>query len=503
MTDGQSLEDTYGATLGRIKAQGSQKARLGVTALMWVCHSERPLAAEELCHALAVEIGATDCNSGNVSSIRTVLSCCQGLIMVDKEGSTVRLIHHSLQEYLTSHRNPFLSPHSTIAETCLTYLNSQQVMGVSGSPVSRAQHLPFLKYSSLYWGAHMKKDPSDRGKMLALALFSSYKGHISIKLLVGHLLPSRLVPCIQDYCEFTGLHCASIFGLIELVRTLAMMDSVDINAMDEAGATPFLWAARSGQEAVVKLLLGRKDINPDKPGPFGRTPLLSAAENGHEAVVKLLLRREDVNPDTPDFGGQTLITYAAKNGHEAMVKLLLEREDVNPDKADTFGQTPLLFAAKNGHEAVVKLLLGRKDVKPNTLDRRSRTPITWAAENGHEAVVKLLLGRKDVNPDRPGRHGRTAISWAAGYGREAVVKLLLAREDVNPDMPDNLWRTPISWAAVNGRESVVKLLLGREDVNPDKPDDLGRTPISWAAANRDEAIMKLLQEWRGVNTQDP
>jgi len=140
MTDGLGLEDVYGATLGRIKAQGGQKSKLGMTALMWICHSERPLGAKELCQALAVEIGAIDCNADNISSIRTVLSCCQGLAMVDKEGSTVRLIHHTLQEYLTSHRNLFPSPHMAIAETCLTYLNSQQVMALSGSRIQSTQH---------------------------------------------------------------------------------------------------------------------------------------------------------------------------------------------------------------------------------------------------------------------------------------------------------------------------------------------------------------------------
>src|ERR1700761_7540161 len=126
MTNGLGLEAAYGPTLERIRAQGDQRCKLGVMALMWICHSERPLRAEELCQALAIKIGATDCNAGNVFSIWTVLSCCQGLVVVDKQGSTVRLIHYTLQEYLTNDRNIFQSPHSTIAETCLTYLNSQQ-----------------------------------------------------------------------------------------------------------------------------------------------------------------------------------------------------------------------------------------------------------------------------------------------------------------------------------------------------------------------------------------
>jgi len=58
MTDGLGLEDVYGATIERIKAQSGGKSRLGIEALMWVNHAERPLEAGELCRALAVELGS-------------------------------------------------------------------------------------------------------------------------------------------------------------------------------------------------------------------------------------------------------------------------------------------------------------------------------------------------------------------------------------------------------------------------------------------------------------
>jgi len=82
-------------------------------------------------------MGSTDCYDSDAHSIRTVLSCCQGLVVLDKEGSVVRLVHHTLQAYLTRHGNLFNNPHSVIAETCLTYLNSQQVMALS-DPAFRA-----------------------------------------------------------------------------------------------------------------------------------------------------------------------------------------------------------------------------------------------------------------------------------------------------------------------------------------------------------------------------
>jgi len=42
---------------------------------------------------------------------------------------------------------------------------------------------------------------------------------------------------------------------------------------------------------VVDLLLGREDVNPNRPDGDGRTPLVCAAMNGHKEVAKLLQAR--------------------------------------------------------------------------------------------------------------------------------------------------------------------------------------------------------------------
>ena len=65
-------------------------------------HSERPLLAAELCHALGVEMGSTYLNLENVPAIRTFLSSCLGLLTVEASSSTVRLVHLTLQEHLSS-----------------------------------------------------------------------------------------------------------------------------------------------------------------------------------------------------------------------------------------------------------------------------------------------------------------------------------------------------------------------------------------------------------------
>jgi len=150
MADGLELGDVYSATIEWIKAQNGDRSRLGIAALMWISHAERPLRADELCHALAVELGSTDFSAGNIPSMLTLVGSCQGLITVDKEASTVRLIHFTLQEYFSVHPDIFSRPHSAIAEICLTYLNSQQAKALSTAPSASTQNNPFLDYCSVY-----------------------------------------------------------------------------------------------------------------------------------------------------------------------------------------------------------------------------------------------------------------------------------------------------------------------------------------------------------------
>ena len=397
LTSGLELGGVYGATIDRIKAQDGDKSRLGMMALMWISHAERPLQADELCYAVAVQLGSTDFDVGNIPSMSTLVNCCQGLITVDKEASTVRLIHVTLHEYLCAHPDLFSKPHSAMAEICLTYLNSKQVKPLSATPSPNTRSAPFLEYCSVYWGVHAKRELSDCGKSLALELLKEPYSWMSTELLLRH---ENLYDAEEgDTCpRLSGLHCASFFGIPEIVATLIEAGGSDINWEGYLGRTPLSWAAYNGHEEVVKILLAREEVNPDKPDEWDRTPLSSAAANGHVGVVKILLEREVVDPDKPDNLGETPLSDAAQNGHEGVVKILLEREEVDPDKPNSCGKTPLSFAAQNGHEGVVKILLEREEVDPDKPNDWSRTPLWFATQYGHERIVALLQSRKAVAP---------------------------------------------------------------------------------------------------------
>ena len=500
---GAGLGDVYDATLHMIKAQDEEKEKLAMAALTWACHSDRPLQVDELCHALAVEIGETDFDSENVPSIGALLDYCQGLITVDEQASTVRLIHYTVQEYLCGHRGFFRKPHSILAETCLTYLNSRQIKNLTPHSLPDFQSIPFLKYSSRYWGAHVNKDLSDHAKALALELFNKYEDHISAVSLLEQIVDPGFIGSIATSLLFSALHCASFFGIVELVTVLVNSGGYNINQQDGTGSTPLSWAARNGHGGVVKLLLELENIDPYGPDEYDRTPLGWAAIVGHEGVVKLLLEREDVDTDHPDISGNGPLGCAAICGHEGVVKILLEHPDVDPNLPNQNDQTPLLSAAVNGHEGVVRLLLEWENVDCNRPDKSGNGPLGCAAIEGHEGVVKILLEQQDIDPNHTNINGRTPLGCAAVEGHEGVVGLLLERGDVDPNRPDKNGNGPLGSAATEGYEGVVKILLENQGIDPNLPNKNGRTPLGCAAGNSHEGVVKLLRERESVDRNRP
>jgi len=142
---------------------------------------------DEICHAIAIRIGSNDLDNDDIPSISTLLDCCQGLVTVDQSTSTVRLIHFTLKEHLCRHAELFDRAHSTMAETCLTYLNFQSIKDLPAGLPPDPRDTPFLEYSSLYWGTHMRKGSSPVAQKPSRSSFLSF----TIATYLPHLFGSR------------------------------------------------------------------------------------------------------------------------------------------------------------------------------------------------------------------------------------------------------------------------------------------------------------------------
>jgi len=524
MSNGQNVGDVYAATLERIRAQGEDRARLGMDAIMWIAYSERPLEPDELCQALGVEIGSNDLDNDNAPSIRTILNCGLGLVTVDSSSSKVRLVHFTLQEHILANPTLFSNPHLMIAEVCLTYLNFRYIKELSPSLPPPSPTTPFLEYASRYWGEHCRRETSPSVNQLALNLLDQFDSHIFRNLFLDEELKKFTFSNPDSYTrKFTALHAGALLGVLEIVVSLLKINKCEFNAPDDFGMTALLWATWLGRDAIVKVLLEQESVDPCLTDHSGNALLLCAAWAGKMTVVQMLLERNNINPDTTDEGGRTPLSWACgptflepctEKGCGRAAATLSERNDVSPHSADTSGGTTLSRVTANGREKII-LMEDGGDFCSHGYSRGAESMISWASRSQHEEVVRILLGRNDVNPDRADKRGRTPLSWAAEYGHEESVRILLERDDVNPHSVDKCGRTPLSWAGKNGHEKIVEMLPQQNNAHPDTADESGQTPFPLPTGNdrgrdaneqaesHDLSISELEEELFGPFVSDP
>jgi hypothetical protein len=79
----EGLDKAYNDTVNRIENQGYGIHELAKKGVFWIVYAKRPLIAEELRHALAVEPSTCRLDKTNLYPVKDMVSSCAGLITVD------------------------------------------------------------------------------------------------------------------------------------------------------------------------------------------------------------------------------------------------------------------------------------------------------------------------------------------------------------------------------------------------------------------------------------
>ncbi|CAI6098765.1 unnamed protein product [Clonostachys chloroleuca] len=251
-------------------------------------------------------------------------------------------------------------------------------------------------------------------------------------------------------------------------KTIGTRRQIDLNCSIINEGTPLAAAVANGNEAIVRMLTARDDVQQH----FGRSrfcPLWLAVKQDHASIVGLLLDRYHLEPNIIIKRDMTLLCAAAGLGSASVVRMLLQRSDIDPNfRAQEKHTTPLSLAVLRCHIEVVRLLLEREDIDPNIPSRDWR-PLERAVHKGHEAIVRLLLTRQDLNPNLH-ETPFTPLGAAARLGMKSIVRMLLERPDTDPNLghPDS-GHTPLRLAIIRHWPHVVRELLQRKDVDPNQP----------------------------------
>ncbi len=357
----------------------------------------------------------------------------------------------------------------------------------------------------------------------------------------------------------TPLHCAAIRGHEAIVQLLMTSPLLTINAEDSRGKTPLFYAiknnnvnvqaqliqvagikldpttaskalhyaAHTGDENLLALLINIPGINVNIPEEDGATPLHFAAKKGKENIMKLLLAHPEINVNAENKNGESALYIATWEGHLAVVNLLLTKPDLDL-RTKWEGETLLHAATFSNNEEVVAAILKHTTISPTTMDSEGVTPLHLAACKGNANIItqfcnaridinfpsqwpytskkltyftNLLTQKTELIASDP--HQWTPLHVAAYYGQESVVATLLSLPNIEVNASDERGRTPLYLAARNGHEKAVELLINYVATNVNAADHQGHTPLHMATKRKHEAIVRLLVSCPRISLNPP
>ncbi len=223
---------------------------------------------------------------------------------------------------------------------------------------------------------------------------------------------------------------------------------------------PLLWAARRGDEKMVRKLLEEgADVNEFVHGDG--TALLQSIAHGHMEIAALLLEH-GAGPELGSRADGHPLWMAARRGDLKMVRLLVERGvDIN-QKFPGDGSALIQACRRENLEFVKALVAMGADV--NMAVRGDGNPLIMASKGGHIDLVKYLVAEgAEVNTEVKG--DETPLINASEQGNLDVVKYLIAQgAEVNKVCREELssgkirTRTALKMAQRKGHDEVVRYL---------------------------------------------
>ena len=470
--------------LGRIQGQSQSRVRLATDVLMWVSYSKRPLSPDELQQALAVKSGRRSLDSGLWRSPKTLVDVCAGLVIVEEESNTVRLIHYTLQEFLQSHLGRLSNPNIHIAHVCRNYLLfddfNRDVESIHELERLR-QDMPFLSYAANHWGHHVSAESCESAETVQGEIFELLSDCSRVDLLFRLISRDELpfsywTAGYRHSSEIPPILAASFFGLEGVVQSLAK-DPSSLNSRNSCGATALHWAVWKNERSIVQLLIrARADMNARNED--GDTPLHIAAFRGHDGLLDHLVA-PGVNIDQRNKAGHTALHIAAANGHNIVLEYLLAAK-ADASILDGQGRHVLHHAIDNKRldrdVDTIRLLLAH-GVMNQEADFNNMTPLHLAVQFSQQDIISLLLQKDYGNSIDVPIHRK---NWSARMV-DGSVYYSPYHSVVQESERGALYAgyTPLHAAALFGTAAIVALLLDR-GARPNAQGEYGETPLHLA-----------------------
>ena len=196
---------------------------------------------------------------------------------------------------------------------------------------------------------------------------------------------------------------------------------MNLNATNEKGLTPLLYAIECNNERAVRVLLEYNDVNMEAklPDDFADYPYINKNEG-----------------DSFNIGGATPLMFAIFKNNPRIVKQLIDK-GADVKARDNEGTSVFLYACGFGNGNIIRMLL----VKDRTLVN-DKTPninvngLHYAASLNNLETINFLIKNVNMNINDRDLNGCTALYYAAYYGKKEAYNLLI-KLGANKDIGDN------------------------------------------------------------------
>ncbi|KAJ1691838.1 hypothetical protein LUZ63_015993 [Rhynchospora breviuscula] len=234
-----------------------------------------------------------------------------------------------------------------------------------------------------------------------------------------------IVKEIKDAKGHSAFHLAAYHGRTHICQYFVEDMGFPVDFCSENGETVLFPAVMGGHEETTSYLINH-GANPVVSNELGYTPLHYAAKRGQEKLVKYLLC-SGVPADVTfshSVGGPLII--AALCGQTSTVEVLLQHHaDVN--SATSTDYTPLFSSVFAGSLECTKLL-----IKAGA-DLNLKCPLAIAVHRGLTEIIKCLL-EAGADPNVRNEYGWLLIEIAVAYGRQHIVEMLFPLTSPVPEV---------------------------------------------------------------------
>ncbi|KAK1690156.1 hypothetical protein BDP55DRAFT_544336 [Colletotrichum godetiae] len=502
LTEDHLYDKAYDAIMTKIENQKKLHKDLAKKVISWITHTNRPLEAVELQQALAVDLEDSKLDLKSIPDVNMMLSVCAGLVITEKNGRIITLVHYTAYEYFQRRKvQYFRGGHGYMTSTCIKYLTFAIQARLTLSQLHR--QYPFFLHAVFAWGFHAAQATPLQSDVISF-------------LEDDHTLQRLCLMVPGDYPS-TGIELAALYGISDAIRHFHSRAHA-IDSPQSQGRTPLYYASAGGHhrttplvtaaklghfDTAKTLLLGGAYVDARSDFHHHRTPLAFAVAQGRLDLVSLFLEH-GASINVLDEDALTPVAIASRENQASIVKLLVEeRPDTRLDTIDAKGHSPLSFAAMRGDLDMLQLL-SDKGALIDFPTQGNLTPLSVACRHGQYAVADFLIQRKASVHARDTK-GRTPLSWAceAEVASTGLIELLLDH-DAEAEIQDHNGRTPLSYACSTSKGHGMAEVLIRKGARLDTTDGSDRSPLSRACSSGIASIelIKLLLD-SGAEVESP